>query len=255
MPADLYREYLAWQMAAAGANAQRVQLVLARSREKIAESQVRFAFWQAGNGNPTAARYHALQHLAIVPNGISRLQGLRNLGMGALLDDITPAIDEDGSFAEKIQAAHHLRMGHQEMRDVLESVGPVGKTTTIFKLRLASHEIEAGHSQISIPLLADVTRTWPNDATAYSLLTDLFLLEGRWEEARVSFRASPAHFAQFWRQSDQLEVIMTEEQCIQEAARPPGDIFYGQRDLGGTLRPDFLPENECQLQESAQQAG
>lgn len=244
MPAALYRQYLQWQMVTARANARRVRAAVFCARKPLARLQIRFAHWQAKQGNPTAARYHAVQYLAMEPGGISQLAGLRKLGMAYQLDDIAPAMAEDPAFAKTIQTAAHRCNDHTDARELLDDTGPVGKQSNLFKLRLAHFEINVGHSREALTLLSEVFHAWPKDATAASRLTDLFISQERWEEARISFNATPEHYRHFRRRREHMQMIATEKLSVKSENRPFSDTFYGQRDLGGALLPGYFLESE-----------
>jgi len=234
MPPDLLNNYLAWQKEAIAPRMHMLRETHQRAAHYLSKRQLRFAFWQANHGNPTAARYHILNYLAKFPERLPRLNFLRKYGMGYLLDDIAPAITEDGQFAAKMDAVAH-RMGTCP-REILDEIGPVGRQSTIFKFRAAHCAIQSGEIGDGIRLLTDVVRAWPDDAAAYSRLTDAFITIKRWEEARLSFGAAPSHARLFWRFLDQWHQIKEENQDAKGQETPSCDHFFGQRNLGGSLR-------------------
>jgi len=75
--------------------------------------------------------------------------------------------------------AAHRGMEHAK---IIETIGPVGETSTMFKFRLASVEIETGNARNAIPLLTDVFRSWPGDAAAYSRLDSATSAERSWRD-------------------------------------------------------------------------
>jgi tetratricopeptide (TPR) repeat protein len=242
MPRDVHGRYLSWQI---NIVLPRMEMLLAASKRSSAylrEQQLPFALWQARNGNPTASRDHVLFYLQHYPKKLSRLNILREHGMGYFLEDIAPAIEEEEDFAKNLVWVANFGTTRPAFgRETLDEVGPVGSRSTVFKLRLASLEIHDGRIENGIRLLANVIEAWPHDAEAYLKLTEAFIRQGRWEEARLSFAASPSHARHFWRFRDQWHQIKEEDPEAKEDRKQMHPVFFGQRDLGYRLVGRNLP--------------
>ncbi len=236
MPSDLFHAYLAWQRETIAPRVRLLREMHQRATHHLCKRQLRFAFWQASHGNLTAARYHILHYLARFPEHLPRLDFLRKYGMGCFLDDLAPAIHEDSQFAEKMNSFAHQVENTERSREILDEIGPEGCRSTIFKFRLAHWHLRTDRTDDGIRLLIDVIKAWPDDAAAYSRLTDAFITSERWEEARLSFRAAPAHGQTFRHFMDQWHQIKEEDKAMKAPEAPSGDFFYGQRSLGGNLR-------------------
>jgi hypothetical protein len=245
-PSDVFNDYLAWQKEAIAPHIHMLEEAHQRAERFLCKRQLRFAFWQAKHANPTAARYHILHYLAKFPERLPRLNFLRKYGMGYLLDDIAPAITEDGQFVKKMELAHQI--GDFEcFQKILDEIGPVGRQSTIFKFRAAHCAIEEGQTGDGIRLLTEVIRAWPDDAAAYFRLTDAFVSIKRWEEARVSLGAAPSHARQFWRFLNHWHQIEEEKKEPKGKEGPSCENFFGQRNLGERLRAGhFLSEDTTQ---------
>jgi tetratricopeptide (TPR) repeat protein len=236
LPPEVHRRYLAWQ---ASVVLPRVEMLLTASERALhylQDQQPLFALNQAQSRNPTASREHIVRYLWNFPKKLSQFNFLRKHGMGYFLDDITPALDEDEDFASNfVCEANFWRYRPEDVRETLDEIGPVGRRSVFFKLRLASLEIHDDRIQEGIRLLADVIEAWPHDAEAYLKLTGAFIRQGRWEEARLSFAAAPSHARHFWSYRDQWHQIKDEDPEAKEERKPKLHIFYGQRDLGYQL--------------------
>ena len=247
MPSEVLTDYLVWQKESIAPRLGMLRDAHRRASLYLSKRQLRFAFWQAKHGNPTAARYHILHYLAKFPERLPRLNFLRKYGMAYFLDDIAPAITENGQFAAKMDALVHQIGDYEQSQKIFDEIGPVGCQSTIFKFRLAHFHIKTGRIDDGVRLLTDVVRAWPDDAAAYSRLTDAFITSKRWEEARLSFGAAPSHARLFWRFLDHWHQIKEENQEAEGQERPSCENFFGQRNLGGSLRAGhFLSEDTSQ---------
>lgn len=241
MPADLYEGYLRWQRETASIQMRLLTQAGDRARDYLYDQQPRFALWQARNGNLTAVRYHLFFHLIKFPQHLGRWSFLRKYGMGYMLESLLPPIQEDEKFAEKIQHAGQWAPNDETARAILESIGPTGQNTEIYKLRLAHLELQSGNHAAGIALFTEVIRTWPDDAAAYSRLTGAFIENGRWEEARLCFQAAPAHSQFFWIREDHRIQIEKEDSSASIDMKRDWWVFCGQRNLGGVLKPGCYP--------------
>jgi tetratricopeptide (TPR) repeat protein len=239
MPRALYNHYLAWQKKTASREAEIVQEAFNRARKYLLMRQPTFAHWQAKNGNPTAARYHILFYLAIFPDRLPDFEPLRDLGMGYVLDDLSAALSEDPQFAAVMRAAT-MENCVSEALELLDDIGPLGKETTIYKMRLGALLHEAGRVEPAIRLFAEVVESWPLDASGYSGLSCVYIRSGRWCEARLSFNAAPSHFQRFKLHVYQREQIGSEASADPSHSRFASQPFYGQRHLGGALFSDWM---------------
>jgi pentatricopeptide repeat protein len=228
-----YQGYLKWQKAFARPRVDALQRAYDRARDYIVSRQPDFASHQAQIGNFTASRYHILHFLASQPQDFSHVAFLRNLGMGYLLDDVEPAIREDPSFVRKIESVAFTRLRSEEDTQVFDEIGAKVRETVLFQIRLAGCHRHFGRESLAIPHYINGLTRWPDDAVCYSGLVDAYARLGRWEEARLCFRAAPTHYRQFRRYGVHLQQIKEESVEVEKGAEVLN--FLGQRDLGGLL--------------------
>jgi hypothetical protein len=229
--ASLYREYRTWQKEVTRSNAAKLEIAIQRAREFLINRQPRFALHQINRGNLTAARYHILYYLSHRPQEFSRLRFLDNLGMGYLMRDLAPAHEEDPNYFRKMES---VALSYQCSLDDFEVIGKIGQDTALYQTRLAGYEIANDLQEQGCQRLLRVVHRWPDDAITYSRLVDAYIALERWEEARLSFRAAPAHYKRFRRCEEQL--LQIKEESIEVVKNgPPTCKFLGQRDLGGRL--------------------
>lgn len=241
-PRDIRDEYMAWQAKRLRAHVALGERGVARAKRWILDRQIEWATAHAREGNFAGARYHVLFLIAHRPEEYERIEKvMRPLGLGYLFDDLgsvprDAAVQLAGAWVGWVRESNGPREG-------LEKVGEGARRCGLGLLLEGAALKREGHLEDADAAYEASSRHWPGDPAPVANRIMMLIAMGRWDDAEDVYYFGPewgAAFAAWWVLGERIVDRDSGDGTF------PGDVFYGQPDLGGILAPGWeIPVMQC----------